>query len=159
MNNKKYNFENLINYDGILTNIQLNIINKIKSKNLLVLSDYYTSGSQFNEVSTSDNRISFDENYKDNEDYIKVYTSMILARRNKSKNIYGYIKKEYVKNYNDYYVFTPGAAGHEGEGLALGENLFRAIVSNRSGVAFSVEPYEASFKRIRRPGNKIDLFG
>ena len=50
------------------------------------------------------------------------------------------------------------AAGHEGDGLALGENLFDALVKNRSGVEFSREPYEASFKRVRRPDHKFNLF-
>ncbi len=115
MNGKRYNFENLINEDGLVTNLQLNIINKVRSKNHPLISNNYKSSSEFNTIETSDKRIKFGDEYEDNKDYIKVYTSMILARRNKSKKKYGYIKKESVKNYSDYYVFTPGSAGHEGD--------------------------------------------
>ena len=49
-------------------------------------------------------------------------------------------------------------AGIEGAGLQLGENLFKALVGSRSGIEYSSEDYDASFKRIKRPGNKIELF-
>lgn len=48
-------------------------------------------------------------------------------------------------------------AGHKGEGVKLGMNLFRALVSSPSGIDFSVEPYDASFKRLGHADNKIHL--
>jgi len=46
-------------------------------------------------------------------------------------------------------------AGVAGEGPALGEALFDAIMKNRSGVVMSIDPYEETWHRIH--GEKIDL--
>ena len=46
-------------------------------------------------------------------------------------------------------------AGVAGEGPALGEALFEAIMKNRSGVVMSVDPYEETWRRIH--GEKINL--
>lgn len=48
-------------------------------------------------------------------------------------------------------------AGIEGEGLELGENLFEAVLSNPSGIIFSVDDFEVSLQRIRMAGQKIQL--
>ncbi|MEC8427580.1 MAG: molybdopterin dinucleotide binding domain-containing protein, partial [Pseudomonadota bacterium] len=49
------------------------------------------------------------------------------------------------------------AAGHKGQGVELGMNLFRALVSTPSGIDLSVEPYDASFKRLGHADKKIHL--
>jgi len=49
------------------------------------------------------------------------------------------------------------AAGHEGKGSELGMNLFKAYVGSPSGVDFSVEEYDASFKRLGHKDKKIHL--
>jgi anaerobic selenocysteine-containing dehydrogenase len=46
-------------------------------------------------------------------------------------------------------------AGVAGEGPALGEALFDAIMKNRSGVVMSIDPYEETWRRIY--GEKINL--
>jgi anaerobic selenocysteine-containing dehydrogenase len=48
-------------------------------------------------------------------------------------------------------------AGHEGEGAALGENLFEAILSSRSGMVFSVNEYEDTWNLVRHPDRLIHL--
>jgi len=48
-------------------------------------------------------------------------------------------------------------AGHTGEGPQLGESLFDAILSSRSGVVFSVNEYEESWNFIRHKDKRIHL--
>ena len=48
-------------------------------------------------------------------------------------------------------------AGHEGEGVMLGENLFEALLSSRSGVVFSVNDYEETWKFIKHTDGLIHL--
>jgi anaerobic selenocysteine-containing dehydrogenase len=48
-------------------------------------------------------------------------------------------------------------AGHQGEGLELGEALFDAILSSHSGVVFSVNEYEDTWKFIRHRDGRIHL--
>ncbi len=48
-------------------------------------------------------------------------------------------------------------AGYTGEGPMLGEALFEAILSSRSGVPFSVNEYEESFHFIRHKDRLIHL--
>lgn len=48
-------------------------------------------------------------------------------------------------------------AGHEGEGPALGEALFDAFISSRSGVVFSVNEYEESWGFIRHKDGLVHL--
>ncbi len=48
-------------------------------------------------------------------------------------------------------------AGHEGEGLALGNALFEAILHGRSGTVFAVDNFAESFDRIDFPDRKIRL--
>lgn len=48
-------------------------------------------------------------------------------------------------------------AGYEGEGLALGNALFEAIVKGRSGTVFSVDDIEESFSKLGFDDNKIRL--
>ncbi len=48
-------------------------------------------------------------------------------------------------------------AGHAGEGPMLGEALFEAILSSRSGVPFSINEYEESFHFIRHKDGLIHL--
>ena len=55
---------------------------------------------------------------------------------------------------------NPGAvrrAGHAGDGVMLGENLFEAIISSRSGVVFSVSEYEESWGFIKHADGRIHL--
>lgn len=47
-------------------------------------------------------------------------------------------------------------AGYEGEGPALGNALFEAILNAPNGVVISSDPYEASFERLH-DGGKINL--
>ncbi len=49
-------------------------------------------------------------------------------------------------------------AGHEGEGIELGINLFKALINSPSGVSICKEPQEASFKRLGHSDRKIHLF-
>ncbi len=49
------------------------------------------------------------------------------------------------------------AAGHKGKGPELGMNLFKAYVMSPSGVDFSVEEWDASFKRLGHKDKKIRL--
>ncbi len=48
-------------------------------------------------------------------------------------------------------------AGHKGEGPMLGESLFEAILSSRSGVVFSINEYEESWNFIRHDDGLIHL--
>jgi anaerobic selenocysteine-containing dehydrogenase len=48
-------------------------------------------------------------------------------------------------------------AGFEGEGPELGDALFDAILESPSGVVFSVDPWEASWKRVGTPEGRIRL--
>ncbi|HEX5731502.1 MAG TPA: molybdopterin-dependent oxidoreductase [Blastocatellia bacterium] len=48
-------------------------------------------------------------------------------------------------------------AGHTGDGVMLGENLFEAILSSRSGVVFSVSEYEESWSFIKHADGRIHL--
>jgi len=48
-------------------------------------------------------------------------------------------------------------AGHEGEGPALGNALFQAILDSPEGVAITSDPYEVSFDRIRSDDGRIVL--
>jgi anaerobic selenocysteine-containing dehydrogenase len=48
-------------------------------------------------------------------------------------------------------------AGHVGEGLALGNALFNAIVQGRSGMVFAMDSFDESFARIDFEDHKIRL--
>jgi anaerobic selenocysteine-containing dehydrogenase len=48
-------------------------------------------------------------------------------------------------------------AGFEGEGAALGDALFDGILEGASGVVFSVDDWEESWKRVGREGGRIRL--
>jgi len=48
-------------------------------------------------------------------------------------------------------------AGLEGEGTALGDALFDAILTNPSGVTFSVDDHDDSWQRVRTPGGLLNL--
>jgi anaerobic selenocysteine-containing dehydrogenase len=48
-------------------------------------------------------------------------------------------------------------AGFEGEGPALGEALFEAILARRSGVTFTVDEYDETWRRLCTPDGKINL--
>lgn len=48
-------------------------------------------------------------------------------------------------------------AGIDGEGLALGDALFDRILASPSGAIFSTDGWEESWKRVRLPGNRIQL--
>jgi anaerobic selenocysteine-containing dehydrogenase len=48
-------------------------------------------------------------------------------------------------------------AGFEGEGPALGEALYEAILARRSGVTFTVDEYEDTWRRIETPDRRIQL--
>ena len=48
-------------------------------------------------------------------------------------------------------------AGHRGEGVMLGEALFEAILSTHSGVVFSINEYEESWKFLKHKDGKIHL--
>ena len=48
-------------------------------------------------------------------------------------------------------------AGFEGEGPALGDSLFDAIVESPSGVTFSVDDYDESWNRVGTPERRIRL--
>ena len=48
-------------------------------------------------------------------------------------------------------------AGYTGDGPAAGEKLFEAILANRSGVTFSVDEYEETWKRVETKDGKIRL--
>jgi anaerobic selenocysteine-containing dehydrogenase len=48
-------------------------------------------------------------------------------------------------------------AGFAGESVALGEALFEAIMTRRSGVTFTVDEYEETWKRLCTPDGKLNL--
>jgi formate dehydrogenase len=48
-------------------------------------------------------------------------------------------------------------AGFEGEGLELGEALFEAILSRRSGLVFTVDEYEETWRRLASADGRINL--
>ena len=48
-------------------------------------------------------------------------------------------------------------AGFTGDAFTAGEKLFDAILTSPSGVVFSSDGYEDSWKRVRHPGGKINL--
>jgi len=48
-------------------------------------------------------------------------------------------------------------AGFTGDSFSAGERLFDAILASPSGVVFSSDGYEDSWKRVRHPGGKINL--
>jgi anaerobic selenocysteine-containing dehydrogenase len=48
-------------------------------------------------------------------------------------------------------------AGFAGEGPALGEALFEAILTRRSGVTFTVDEYEETWKRLCTPDGKVNV--
>ncbi len=48
-------------------------------------------------------------------------------------------------------------AGFAGEGVALGDALFDGILASPSGVVFSVDDWEESWKRIGTPDGRIQL--
>jgi anaerobic selenocysteine-containing dehydrogenase len=48
-------------------------------------------------------------------------------------------------------------AGFEGEGRALGEQLFEAMLTRRSGVTFTVDEYEETWRRVETPDRRIRL--
>lgn len=48
-------------------------------------------------------------------------------------------------------------AGFSGDSFTAGEKLFEAILDSPSGVVFSSDEYEDSWKRVRHPGGKINL--
>ncbi len=48
-------------------------------------------------------------------------------------------------------------AGHAGEGPVLGENLFEAILSSRSGVIFSISEYDESWSFVKHDDGRIHL--
>ena len=48
-------------------------------------------------------------------------------------------------------------AGFEGDGLALGEALFDAVLTRRSGVVFTADPYEETWKRVETADGRVNL--
>lgn len=48
-------------------------------------------------------------------------------------------------------------AGIEGEGPALGEALFEAMLARRSGVLFTVDDYEETWRRVETPDRRVRL--
>ena len=48
-------------------------------------------------------------------------------------------------------------AGFEGEGLELGEALFDAIMEKESGVVFTVDEYDETWRRMAHPDRKVNL--
>ena len=48
-------------------------------------------------------------------------------------------------------------AGFEGEGAALGDALFEAILTRREGVVITSDPYEVTFERIHTDDGRIQL--
>lgn len=48
-------------------------------------------------------------------------------------------------------------AGFEGEGPALGEALFEAVLHGRSGVTFTVDEYDETWRRLATPDMRIRL--
>jgi anaerobic selenocysteine-containing dehydrogenase len=48
-------------------------------------------------------------------------------------------------------------AGFDGDGLEPGEKLFDAVLANRSGFVFSVDPYDATWTRVATPDGRVRL--
>jgi anaerobic selenocysteine-containing dehydrogenase len=48
-------------------------------------------------------------------------------------------------------------AGFEGEARELGEQLFEAVLTRRSGVTFTVDAYEETWQRIETPDRRVRL--
>jgi formate dehydrogenase len=48
-------------------------------------------------------------------------------------------------------------AGFEGDGAALGDALFEAILTRREGVVITSDPYDVTFERIRTDDGRIQL--
>ena len=48
-------------------------------------------------------------------------------------------------------------AGFAGEGPALGEALFEAIFTGRSGITFTVDEYEETWNRLETPDRRVNL--
>lgn len=48
-------------------------------------------------------------------------------------------------------------AGFSGDGLELGEALFEALLTRPSGVVFSDDPYEETWRRVLTPDGRINL--
>lgn len=48
-------------------------------------------------------------------------------------------------------------AGHQGDGSALGDALFRAILENQNGVLITSDPYEVTFERMQGGDGRINL--
>lgn len=48
-------------------------------------------------------------------------------------------------------------AGFTGDGPALGEALFEAVLNNRSGVVFTIDEYEDTWRRMATPDGRINL--
>ena len=62
-----------------------------------------------------------------------------------------------AQNYAASYPTAVRRAGFEGTGLALGNALFEAIISRRSGTVFAVEDSDEGLARIGYPDHKIRL--
>jgi anaerobic selenocysteine-containing dehydrogenase len=48
-------------------------------------------------------------------------------------------------------------AGYQGEGLELGNALFEAILTERSGITFTIDEYDDTWKRMATPDGRINL--
>jgi len=48
-------------------------------------------------------------------------------------------------------------AGFVGDGTALGDALFDAMLANRSGVVFSIDEYDETWKRVATPDGRVNL--
>jgi anaerobic selenocysteine-containing dehydrogenase len=48
-------------------------------------------------------------------------------------------------------------AGYEGEGLALGDELFDAILAGHSGVVFTADDYDDAWSYVRRPDRRFTI--
>ena len=48
-------------------------------------------------------------------------------------------------------------AGFEGEGLELGEALFEAIMRRESGLVFTVDDYDETWRRVANPDRRVTL--
>ena len=60
-----------------------------------------------------------------------------------------------AQNFAGRYPDSVRRAGFSGEGPELGDALFDAMLKNRSGVVFSVDPYDETWRRI--PDGRINL--
>jgi anaerobic selenocysteine-containing dehydrogenase len=55
------------------------------------------------------------------------------------------------------YADSVRRAGFEGEGLALGEALFDALLANPSGVTFTVDEYDETWRRMETDDGRVHL--